>query len=65
MGDVEKSRLDAETRQQLYGGEISDYYKNPQKELKDDNKELGNIYSRMNKKLFKFDTSNDLNNKSK
>ena len=65
MGDVEKSRLDAETRQQLYGGEISDYYKNPQKELKDDNKELGNIYSRMNKKLFKLDTSNDLNNKSK
>ena len=63
MGDVEKTRLDAETRQQLYGGEISDYYKNPQKELKDDNKELGNIYTRMNKKLFKFDTSNDLNNK--
>jgi len=65
MGDVEKSQLDAETRQQLYGGEISDYYKNPQKELKDDNKELGNIYTRMNKKLFKLDTSNDLNNKSK
>jgi hypothetical protein len=64
MGDVDKSRLDAETRQQLYGGEISDYYKNPQKELKDDNKELGNIYTRMNKKLFKLDTSNDLNNKS-
>ena len=65
MGGIEKSQLNAEIRQQLYGGEISDYYRNPQKELKDDNKELGDIYSRMRKKSFNLNVSNNLNNKLK
>lgn len=65
MGDIKKSQLNAETRQQLYGGEISDYYRNPQQEIKDDNKELSDIYSRMRKKLFNLNTSNNFNNKLK
>ena len=65
MGGIEKSQLNAEIRHQLYGGEISDYYRNPQKELKDDNKELGDIYSRMRKKSFNLNVSNNLNNKLK
>jgi len=61
--------MDAEKKQQLYGGEISDYYKRPL-ESKNDNKEIGQIYDQIakNKKTdlrFKFDSSYNSNNKLK
>jgi hypothetical protein len=58
--------MDAETRQQLYGGEISDHLPRPQeKELKDDYKAIENIYLNLKKKSFGLNTSNNLNNKLK
>lgn len=40
-----------EVKHQLYGGDISDYYKRPeQKDLKQDNKELADIYDAISKK---------------
>jgi hypothetical protein len=58
--------MDAETKQQLYGGEITDYLpKLPEKELKDDYKEIENIYLRMKRKSFGFDTGDNFNNKLK
>jgi len=44
-----------ELKQQLYGGEISDYYKKPEpKDVKQENKELADIYSNIaNKNIFK------------
>jgi hypothetical protein len=58
--------MDAETKQQLYGGEITDYLpKLPEKELKDDYKEIENIYLRMKRKSFGLDTGDNFNNKLK
>jgi hypothetical protein len=58
--------MDAETKQQLYGGEITDYLpKLPEKELKDDYKEIENIYLRMKRKSFGLDTCDNFNNKLK
>jgi len=67
MGDLSSISQNAEIRQQLYGGEISDYYRNPSKEIKDDNKELGDIYAKMRRKFksSNFNTSNNLDNKLK
>ena len=47
--------MHAEERHQLYGGEISDYYKKPDpKDTKQENQELADIYSSINKKcMFK------------
>lgn len=44
-----------EVKHQLYGGEISDYYKRPDpKDVKQENKELADIYSSISKKnIFK------------
>ena len=58
--------MDAETKQQLYGGEITDYLPKPQeKELKDDYKAIENIYLNLRKKSFSFDASDNFNNKLK
>lgn len=58
--------MDAETRQQLYGGEISDHLpKPPEKELKDDYKAIENIYLNLKRKSFSLDASDNLNNKLK
>lgn len=58
--------MDAETKQQLYGGEISDYLpKRAEKELKDDYKAIEDIYLNLKKKSFGLNTSNNLNNKLK
>jgi hypothetical protein len=58
--------MDAETRQQLYGGEISDHLPKPrEKELKDDYKEIENIYLRMKRKSFGLNTGDNFNNKLK
>jgi|Laugrefbdmm110sn_1035136.scaffolds.fasta_scaffold36286_2 hypothetical protein len=58
--------MDAETRQQLYGGEITDYLPKPQeKELKDDYKAIENIYLNLKKKSFSLDTGDNFNNKLK
>lgn len=59
--------MDAERRQQLYGGEISDYYKRPL-ESKNDNKEIGDIYDKIKNKKpslnsLRFDPSNNSDNK--
>lgn len=58
-----------EIRQQLYGGEISDYYKNIKTAPADDNKELSSIYDQIARKnklsRFKLNTSNNLDNKLK
>jgi len=45
----------SEYLQQLYGGEISDYYKRPEpKDIKQENKELADIYGQIKKKqIFK------------
>jgi hypothetical protein len=56
--------MDAETKQQLYGGEISDYLpKAKETTLKDDYKKMEDIYSSIKKKSFSLDTSNNLDNK--
>jgi hypothetical protein len=58
--------MDAETKQQLYGGEITDYLPKPQdKELKDDYKAIENIYLNLKKKSFGLDTGDNFNNKLK
>jgi hypothetical protein len=58
--------MDAETKQQLYGGEISDYLpKRAEKELKDDYKAIEDIYLNLKKKSFDLNTCNNLNNKLK
>lgn len=42
-----------EFRHQLYGGDISDYYKKPEpKDIKQENKELSDIYDSIQKKKF-------------
>ena len=57
----------SEIKQQLYGGEISDYYRNVKLAPADDNKELGSIYDQIARKnklsRFKLNTGNNLNNK--
>ena len=47
--------MNPEIRQQLYGGEISDYFKKPEpKDIKQENKELADIYSTIaTKNIFK------------
>jgi hypothetical protein len=56
--------MDAEIKQQLYGGEISDYLpKAKETTLKDDYKKMEDIYSLIKKKLFSLDTRNNLDNK--
>lgn len=58
--------MDAETKQQLYGGEISDYLpKAKETTLKDDYKKIEDIYSSIKKKSFSLDTGDNLNNKLK
>lgn len=58
--------MDAETKQQLYGGEISDYLpKVKETTLKDDYKKMEDIYSSIKKKSFCLNTSDNLNNKLK
>jgi len=58
--------MDAETKQQLYGGEITDFLPKPQeKELKDDYKAIENIYLNLKKKSFGLDTGDNFNNKLK
>lgn len=42
-----------ELKHQLYGGDISDYYKKPEpKDVKQENKELADIYDSINRKKF-------------
>jgi hypothetical protein len=56
--------MDAETKQQLYGGEISDFLpKKTEKELKDDYKAIEDIYLNLKKKSLKFDARDYLDNK--
>ena len=62
--------MDAETKHQLYGGEISDYL--PQKEtkhIKDDMKSISDIYSQQVKSNrlagLRLNISNNFNNKLK
>lgn len=56
--------MDAEIKQQLYGGEISDYLpKAKETTLKDDYKKMEDIYSLIKKKSFSLDTRNNLDNK--
>jgi len=58
--------MDAETKHQLYGGEISDYLpKAKETTLKDDYKKMEDIYSSIKKKSFSLNTSNNLDNKLK
>jgi len=58
--------MDAETKQQLYGGEISDYLpKAKETTLKDDYKKIEDIYSSIKKKSFCLNTGDNLNNKLK
>jgi hypothetical protein len=58
--------MDAEKKQQLYGGEISDYYRKPtEKKLKEDYKDLENIYNDIRKKLLGLDIRNYSNDKLK
>jgi hypothetical protein len=58
--------MDAETKQQLHGGEISDYLpKAKETTLKDDYKKMEDIYSSIKKKSFSLDTSNNFDNKLK
>lgn len=47
--------MNPEIKQQLYGGEISDYFKKPEpKDIKQENKELADLYSSIaSKKIFK------------
>jgi len=62
--------VDAETRQQLYGGEISDYLKPKEnKVIEQDNNSIADIYSNYvkNKKtlldLLRFDPGKNFNDK--
>jgi hypothetical protein len=62
--------VDAETRQQLYGGEISDYFKPKEnKVIEQDNNSIADIYSNYvkNKKtlldLLRFDPGKNFNDK--
>jgi len=56
--------MDAETKQQLYGGEITDYFpKAKETNIKDDNKKIEDIYSKIKKKSFKLDARDYLDNK--
>lgn len=56
--------MDAETKQQLYGGEITDYLpKAKETNIKDDNKKIEDIYSKIKKKSFKLDARDYLDNK--
>ncbi len=56
--------MDAETKQQLYGGEISDFLpKKAEKELKDDLKAIEDIYLNLKKKSLKFDARDYFDNK--
>lgn len=62
--------MDAETRQQLYGGEISDYLKPKEnKVIEQDNNSIADIYSNYvkNKKtlldLLRFDPGKNFNDK--
>jgi len=58
--------MDAEKKQQLYGGEISDYLPKPkEKQLKDDYKEIENIYLNIKRKSFLFNSGNNFNDKLK
>lgn len=58
--------MDAETKQQLYGGEISDYLpKSKIKDIKDDYKEIENIYNNIKRKSFGLYSSDDFDNKLK
>ena len=56
--------MDAETKQQLYGGEISDYLpKQKEKTIKDDYKDLEDIYNNIKKKSFGLKPGNHPYNK--
>jgi len=58
--------MDAEKKQQLYGGEISDYLPKPKHhELKNDYQEIEKIYLNLKRKSFGLNSSNDLNDKLK
>jgi len=58
--------LDAETKQQLYGGEISDHLCKPKEpNAKNDNKKIEDLYSKIKSKSLKFDARDYFDNKLK
>jgi len=63
---IDKNKLSPEVRQQLYGGEISDYYREIKPTNISDNKALGDIYDRIKSKnnlRLRLNSSDNLNNK--